>query len=361
MNYTYLDNYGGRFEAELPATATITLNQKCSTYTSVTWNTFITDTSQNMIMSIYGYDGNYIDFRNTNFTDATTFKQAMKGVLLQYELADNLKYEDELITNQPLNTLDQKGSMWLREEWLKGLNLYNGKVNGEYWDISTGETDIGSNWARSYKIAVKPNTTYYLSFSVIDGSAGYLLFFDLNGNYLNSSIETPRNLSFTTNSNTYFIAFYSTQPTMNGQVMLVEGSHAYPYQEYNGKIIHEKDLPVVTPTHLYRYSFSLLQANEDYLIYLDCYSTEDVSIATLQTVAGMRELIGGSALFNTTVSINVSGFFKGYSSNVKIQADKMYIDQSGGMQLYGHTTSFTQDFLSNFNPEIITCSKTQIS
>ena len=89
LNYTYQSNVE-RFYAEIPdialsSSASAIGNISCSKYTPATQND-LGDTTKDKVISVNN-SIHYIYIRDTEYTDATAFKNANQGVILYYELA----------------------------------------------------------------------------------------------------------------------------------------------------------------------------------------------------------------------------------------------------------------------------------
>lgn len=156
-------------------------------------------------------------------------------------------YTETLPANVPINTLDANMSNIVRDEVEKTLNLLNQTENPR---VFTFQIDLGI-------VHLKPNTTYYLKGYgwTVTNAQIRVTTTDLD---VNTTIESYYNSfdynltnggSFTTSSsleeNDYGLVLRGTFVVDNiviGTVMLNEGSHAYPYQPYNGAIVHEKQL-----------------------------------------------------------------------------------------------------------------------
>lgn len=206
----------------------VVANIKCSIYTTLSANdTYLGQTgiSQDHY-NFYIYDANF-DFSK------------LKGVILQYKLATS--YTETIIENQPLNTLDQKGSEWLRNEWEKGLNLLNPNAKSyvNAYNICIGFAYLENG--KTYSILVPTNTesSMQLYRRNMDGTSGETVIGQIS-NYKGT---------FVSNATGYFQIWLN--PT-SGQLswldydyMLTESDHAYPYQAYNGAIVHEKDITPV--------------------------------------------------------------------------------------------------------------------
>lgn len=179
-------------------------------------------------------------------------------IYVEYQLSSS--YTEKVIKNQPLNTLDQNGSEWLRNEWEKGLNLFdiNGKYEETYYNpsisVSGSTLTVTGYWYTIQLIKVKKYTNYNIS-SIISGTVVDLLaVYEWTGNDIGNVLTriysdngSPTNDTFNTGSyDVIALLFYGGNATSGTttytNTMLVEGDHAYPYKDYNGKLIHEKDL-----------------------------------------------------------------------------------------------------------------------
>lgn len=216
LNYNYENN--ARFVSNVPNLKSLSgrnTNVKCSKYTTSI------DSGNNTIFSsngnIYIYDSSY--------NDANTFKASVSGVILQYELETS--YTEKVITNQPLNTLDSNGSQWGRSEWEKGLNLWsNGDISvynktyGQYLPAGTYTYSFNLNSNTPEGVVIKIGSTIIVSDAISVGYHSYT--FTITG-----LGENLTHIQYGGNST---------------KVMLNKGNHAYPYQAYNGNIVHEKDV-----------------------------------------------------------------------------------------------------------------------
>ncbi|AWW06086.1 MAG: hypothetical protein [Caudoviricetes sp.] len=169
---------------------------------------------------------------------------------IQYKLASF--YTEQVIEEQPIHTLDQLGEHWIRTEWLKGLNKYNGperiaiQSNNEIW-----KSQIFGNYT------VKPNTVYTFSCSTantgVDGC--YIKIRDANTNA--TIIEDPHTTKtfITPNGCTSIqIELYASRGTAltNIQtytdIMINESDHPYPYESYYGGIVRQSEVPIYFST-----------------------------------------------------------------------------------------------------------------
>ena len=248
-SYNYFTASPTWLNIQIPSSGAVVADIVTSKYTTRSWESMIGNLSDN---SICLNDGAYnlIRIRDTSYNDANVFKASLNGVILQYKLAT--PYTEQVIDGQPLITLDQKGSEWLRNEWEKELNLFNineFEQGGTTGVVSGNSVTVTGEWYITYKLKVKPNTKYYVSYNA-SGSFQRIGIWDTTnttniknfdnqvGGYFNSGSYTEVNVLLFAGAGTSGTTTYSN-------IMLNEGDHAYPYQPYNGAIIHDKDITPV--------------------------------------------------------------------------------------------------------------------
>lgn len=189
---------------------------------------------------------------------------------IQYEHIENYQYTEKVIENQPIRLANQEEEWYWHEEWRKGLNVFN--FNDSHSNAGvTGQVENnivtlnGTNVIKENIIEIvnfklpNPNKTYNIHFTYLSGtvSADYRLVahpvswstqqhvFLKNGGIQGSFIDL-------TGNEEWRIDLYSptdmTGATLNEykfSIMTVEGTHPYPYQPYNGELVHEIDLSSV--------------------------------------------------------------------------------------------------------------------
>ena len=175
------------------------------------------------------------------------------GVKLEYKLATS--YTEQVIENTPLLDLPQDGCNYVRSEWEKSLNEFSaykwtnitGQASGSTWTINSANS-ITLTYATAMTMIygnyqLKPYTTYTFSFVSSSQSATSMTISCDGTAYDSNAGETS--LVFTTGStgvaSIRFFCNSATTITITN-IMLNKGTHAYPYQEYNGAIVREKDL-----------------------------------------------------------------------------------------------------------------------
>lgn len=213
---------------EKPTDYNTKANLVCSTYNVMSWNNAI-GSGNGIGASPSGYIA--VDNGSSTITPSG---------FIQVKLATS--YTEQVIANQPLNTLDQNGSQWLRNEWEKGLNLFDEQWEVGSIDTSTGALAINNNYYRSKNyITIKPNTTYYFNCIGYDDNI-FTFFYDASYGYISYNSFYGRGvLSIPTNAR--FMKFVNvSRNTYQNNIMLVEGDHAYPYQAYNGAIVRESEI-----------------------------------------------------------------------------------------------------------------------
>ena len=148
-------------------------------------------------------------------------------------------YTETLPANVPINTLDANMSNIVRDEVEKTLNLLPNSEGtlpnsgtAAYFELAP-YCDVG----KEYTI-----TTY----SSVN-SIGELRRSDESIiSYTNNNQNGTHSLTFTMDDGYRFNLFLVTGGSWN--IMLVEGSHAYPFQTYSGQIVHEIQIPIYFST-----------------------------------------------------------------------------------------------------------------
>lgn len=181
------------------------------------------------------------------------------------------QYSEQVPENQPIHIANQEECLYWHEEWRKGLNLLNNSafnsiganLNAQF-EAENGRlylSSLTSNNANKYdtiKVNLLPNSIYTVHITGYNGYYNDVIVYakgtssDIplgnNGVY---GIELGRakdNITFTTTEETeYYILIELKDETTAGNytytdIMLVRGSHPYPYEPYNGKILRETDL-----------------------------------------------------------------------------------------------------------------------
>lgn len=194
-----------------------------------TWNSTSTPTSNGITVTSTNDNSYEIIIGSTTISTVADLKAFISSSnwYIQYKLAT--PYTEEIIEGQPLITLDSQGSQWLREEWEKGLNLFNGSRNLRDWNLIVGNTYTITTIDGTHSIKIAVN--WY--------SSGEEVLIE----------ESKVTFKYNENQNwRLFIDPASTQEQENFSdygVMCVEGLIAYPYKPYNGAIVHMKELDEV--------------------------------------------------------------------------------------------------------------------
>lgn len=204
-----------------------------------------------------------------NATSMQEFRNyvSQNPISVEYELQTSEQYTEKLPANVPLNTLDANMSDIVRDEVEKTLNLA---------DISKQITiNSGTEQWVSYTIALKAGTYTISSSNIPDGIICQI---SINGNFV---WVTNTYYIFTINNDlSVSVRFGNNQVSQNTTftptVMLNEGDHAYPYQPYNGAIVHE----IRTPLY---------------------FSTDNVSPASIDQIGGNWTSLGSFMVGSNTI------------------------------------------------------------
>ena len=175
---------------------------------------------------------------------ATITRKTKYGDSITEQTEAETSYTEDVILDQPIHTLDVNGEQFVRDEWEKGLNLFNGQRELSQWGLTVGKV---------YTIyTVGAHTKISLGWSSpINGDE---VMKDVNG----SSIDRDGESTFIYNEDKQWKIFINPSQNQGNEdlsdydIMLVEGDHAYPYQPYNGAIVHEKQLDDALENYLPR-------------------------------------------------------------------------------------------------------------
>lgn len=214
--------------------------------------------------------GEYVSIKDTTYTDANTFITAMQGVLLQYELATSYTEKVEKNHYSTYNQtfiLDHNKSEAERSAnfWYKGDIIFDGEHTEIFKKCKKG--------IHTLRITSSRNTTYdQFHWYIKDLTTDTLI---LDGILPNNSYT----LNVTQEMIDHDVRMWAWGTTSNDvcKVMLNEGSVALPYQPYEGKTIHEKDLGnytnIYNVSQLYKHDYELENQVGD-TIHVTCWSTK---------------------------------------------------------------------------------------
>lgn len=193
-----------------------------------TWNSSSTPTSNGITVTSTADNSYEIIIGSTTISTVADLKAFISSSnwSIQYKL--EISYTEEIIEGQPLITLDSQGSQWLRSEWEKGLNLFNGSRDLSDWNLIVGNTYTITTIDGTHSIKIAVN--WYSS-----GEEGDIL------------VESTK-VTFTYNEDRNWRLFIDPAQTQEHEnfsdygIMCVEGNHAYPYQPYSGAIVHNNEI-----------------------------------------------------------------------------------------------------------------------
>lgn len=174
---------------------------------------------------------------------------------IQLKLATS--YTEDVISERPINTLDQNGSEWVREEWEKGLNLLSPTYSeSSRLSYSNGTFTLtsavsGENIFR----AALPNGTYTISlmllskpsadtsFSLYDGDSNDAGVDELEGyGAINTyNLNQIYSHEITISKGLFRMAIWgaANNPTFSFKMWINKGGMSYPFTPYHGGIIRE--------------------------------------------------------------------------------------------------------------------------
>lgn len=217
-------------------------------------NTFLTESdlryqkkfgkaAENSPKSLYNL-GAYDTYVDNGDGTVTVTRKTKYGDSITEQTEAETSYTEKVILDQPIHTLDVNGEQFVRDEWEKGLNLFNGVWEQGTFDPDGGDIPVVSG-VRSPKMRLDAGV-YNLSLSGADEQNIYI--FNNDGS-IKQEIDWAEIGTFTL-SESGIISIVCRKsdnsdisPEDIQNTMLVKGSHVYAYQPYNGAIVHEKQLP----------------------------------------------------------------------------------------------------------------------
>ncbi len=218
----------------------------------------------------------------------------------------------------------------LKNEWKKNVNLIDiSKMSEYYINVSTGSLTSNNWWNLSDYIEVKGSTQYTISCSYIPNNRYWqksITYFNENKTFIsgfthNNEYDTIPKLTFTPPSNAKYVRIGWAVIQGDGinveikNVMLNEGPEALPYQEWNGQIIHEKDIEQIkvwenaNPSLEIGYGEKTLNINNvfDYKYgYLAYYLSNNVTNLT-PAFSKIKLKKGGSCFWRITQAVDNNG------------------------------------------------------
>lgn len=213
-------------------------------------------------------------------------------ISVEYELPTSEQYTEKLIAETPINTLDANMSDIVRDEVEKTLNLAD-------WDGTEDYTKNQNTWTYLFIARLSVGVNYHLTIKNFSqnhlGHGGLFLVQSDTPNIpvpYQSLIGNPdqivsweyspngdKTADFTPSKEYVCLGIDAdgASKTLHVEdIMLVEGSHAYPYQPYNGAIVHE----IRTPLY---------------------FSTDNVSPASIDQIGGNWTSLGSFMVGSNTI------------------------------------------------------------
>lgn len=199
-----------------------------------------------------GYDAKRFAIIFAAGTTLEQAQQAIDGLIIQYELASEYQYTEQVIENQPIRFLPLAGELELYEEWRKGLNLFDhSKFTSTSFPLVDGNyLAYLFIWKGNYEELMGGGQTQRENF------VGGVVNIPQDGTYLvqaeNHLADTGRQTAnIYLKSGTYYIRadLNTNGGTLNyTNIMLSKGTQPYAYEPFNGEIIHENRLPLYITT-----------------------------------------------------------------------------------------------------------------
>lgn len=236
--------------------------------------------------------GEYISIKDTTYTDPNSFKASVAGVMLQYELAtvttEKVEKNHYATYNQTFILEHNKSEA---ERSANVFNIDDINPNKTPYVKKISDTEFKATWAGYvlFKTNFKENTQYTISGYTKEDNAshgGRLKIFYTDNTFEECLINYQTSYVYRTytsqaNKTINYIGYsYETGDYYSyyKNLMINEGTIALPYQAYEGKTIHEKDLGNYTNIYnvskLYQHHYKLEAIPSNDTIYVTCWSTK---------------------------------------------------------------------------------------
>lgn len=219
--------------------------------------------------SIGGIGGQSVKIANNDFTTIDQFK-ALCPINIQYKMTTS--YTEKVEKNHYARYNQDFILEHNKSEAERSANLFddNGTnsvqyIGHFYTDDSVYNYSISpNNNYNCFRIRVEQNKTYYIKRS--DGLI--LRFEDINNNLVDGlSLLNTGYGSFTTPNGCKYVVFSKNISSATNITMFNEGTEPLPYQPYEGKVVHEKDLGnytnIYNVSQLYRHDIEFDILNGD--------------------------------------------------------------------------------------------------
>lgn len=217
---------------EMPSTSDTKPNIISAKYSAITEYEYVQRTKIGISIA-YSLGIKTILIYDTNYNDVNAFKSAMQGVILQYKLATPLTTEK--VEKNHYSLYNQRFILeHNKSEAERSANLFDNNL------ITFNNDDCYSSGYPNFYPQTFKAGTYTFSYSgITKTSGGWTVVFEDGTSVAKDLTQTA--ITFTLNSPSK-LYFYCNQNMNGAKFMLNEGSTPLPYQPYEGKVVHEKEL-----------------------------------------------------------------------------------------------------------------------
>lgn len=185
-------------------------------------------------LTSYGFEGDSISFTYKTPITRAELDTVIDSFIIQAEIKQEYTYTESIINNQPIRPANQKENSHWHKEWEKCLNLSALK------SIPIGESTL--------IVERLPVGTYTCTLNPTRIGAQYELLTLVNGTQKSYGVRNVNEpLTFTVQE-ARELYLYINGDVGDMSIMLNRGPHPYPYNPYNGEIIHENRVPLYMTT-----------------------------------------------------------------------------------------------------------------
>lgn len=326
------------------------LNVSSGDFTFIICNLLPRSLSSSVLNRFYVYNNSiYIKIDGLTTTDAYKQYVSQNNLFFQYKLTTsytekveknhNAVYNQRFIlehnkseAERSANLFDDNGT-----NSIQYIGHYYTNNESGYWNLSPHDS------YNCFRIRVEQNKTYYIK--KIDGLI--LRFEDINKNKMGGlDLFNIGYGSFTTPNGCEYVVFSKVISLATNVTMLNEGSTSLPYQPYEGKTIHEKDLEnYVTENNLKTINGNSIIGSGDLSVIADSVFTKLANTTSFTITNGTKYLVvainkpvivkgentdhgnQGSKTCGGIFMVMMSNIIEGYGQDLYVNTERVFGDE----------------------------------
>ena len=311
---------------------------------------------------IGGIGGQSVKIANNDFTTIDQFK-SLCPIKIQYKMTTSYTekveknhyatYNQDFILEHNkseakrscnlLNTFDRSSIPW-------NSSLYNATLNsdGSYTSTATSDSRAWDYSSSDFKLRLTKGTYYFSATGTISTNTNTEIKLIYDNNNVIASFKIGNNYrgSFTLENDANVGILAKVYNSTNLKLMLNEGSVVLPYQAYEGKTIHEKDLgSYVTENNLKTINGNSIIGSGDLSVIADSVFTKLANTTSFTITNGTKYLVvainkpvivkgentdhgnQGSKTCGGIFMVMMSNLIEGYGQDLYVNTERVFGDE----------------------------------